>query len=229
MKVLITAGGTTEPIDGVRRMINSSTGATGGTIARVFAAHGIEVVLLHAAAAPLSDIDVHREVFVTYADLETILSQRLRDDRFDAVIHLAAVSDYSVASVEIDGEVCAIDQGGKISSGHEVLIRLAPNPKLLDHLRSWSRNESIQIVAFKLTNEPDSGKRSRQVRALLDRGTSDLVVHNDLAEITDDRHPAEIWTRKGPIVRTTTKTELAQALLGLLTTDPDRDQVRIRE
>lgn len=225
MRVLITAGGTTEPIDGVRRLINSSTGATGGTIARVFAAHGIDVVLLHAAAAPLSGIDVTREVFVTYADLEAVLSRRLRTDRFDAVIHLAAVSDYSVASVEIDGEVSTIDRDGKISSGHDVLIRLAPNPKLLDNLRSWSRNDSIQIVAFKLTNESDSGERSRTVRTLLDRGTSDLVVHNDLAEITDDRHPAEIWTRKGPIVRTTTKTELAEALLGLLETDLGDDQV----
>jgi len=229
MRVLITAGGTTEPIDGVRRLINSSTGATGGVIARVFAAHGVEVVLLHAAAAPLSDINIDRETFVTYADLEEVLKRRLSENNFDAIIHLAAVSDYSVTAVEIDGQPSVFGRDGKIASGHDVLIRLSPNPKLLDHLRSWSQNDSIQIVAFKLTHETDSGERSKKVHALLDRGTTDLVVHNDLAEITDDRHPAEIWTRKGPIVRTTTKTELAEALLGLLETDLDDNRTGTQE
>lgn len=226
MKVLITAGGTAEPIDGVRRIINSSTGATGGVIAGAFASHGVDVVLLHAASAPLSGIDVDRETFVTFGDLETALKQRLGQESFDAIIHLAAVSDYSVAAVEIDGRTSTFGHGGKIGSGRKVSIHLEPNPKLLDHLRSWSRNASIQIIAFKLTHEPDSGERSKKVRALLDRGTSDLVVHNDLAEITDDRHPAEIWTRKGPIVRATTKTELAEALLGLLESRLDNDQER---
>jgi phosphopantothenoylcysteine synthetase/decarboxylase len=69
MKVLVTAGGTSEPIDGVRRITNTSTGATGGVIARAFAARGHDVVLIHAADAPLNDVDVDREVFVTFADL----------------------------------------------------------------------------------------------------------------------------------------------------------------
>jgi len=224
MKVLITAGGTSETIDGVRRITNISTGATGGAIARVFAEHGVEVVLLHAADAPLSGIDVDRETFVTFADLEEVMSRRLREDDFDAIIHLAAVSDYSVASVEIDGETGSPGLDGKIGSGHDVLIRLTPKPKLLDSLRSWSRNNAIQIVAFKLTNEPDLGERAKHIRKLLDRGTSDLAVHNDLSEITEDRHEAEIWTRRGPIVHTSTKTELAESLLGLLEEKPAEDE-----
>jgi len=216
MKVLITAGGTEEPIDGVRRITNNSTGATGGAIARAFASHGHEVVLIHAAGAPLTGIDAERGTFVTFADLEAALRHRLNQDAFDAVIHLAAVADYSVAAVEIDGRSFEFGSDGKIGSGHDLTIRLAPNPKLLDHLRLWSRNDSIQIVAFKLTNEVISRARVRAVRNLLERGTSDLVVHNDLTEITGDHHPAEIWTRRGPIVQTTTKAELAEALVGLL-------------
>ena len=104
----------------------------------------------------------------------------------------------------------------KISSGREVVIRLAPNPKLIDGLKTWSRNPSIQVVGFKLTNEPDPAKRAAQVRALLARGTTDLVVHNDLNEIEDEHHKAEIWTPDGPIARTKTKTELADALFELL-------------
>ena len=69
-------------------------------------------MLIHAAGAPLTGIDAERETFVTFADLEAALRRRLDQDAFDAVIHLAAVSDYSVAAVEIDGrtycsETCA--------------------------------------------------------------------------------------------------------------------------
>jgi hypothetical protein len=49
------------------------------------------------------------------------------------------------------------------------------------------------------------------------------VVHNDLAEITENRHPAEIWTAGGPIVRTSTKDELALALFDLLRKDGRSD------
>jgi phosphopantothenoylcysteine decarboxylase/phosphopantothenate--cysteine ligase len=216
VKVLITAGGTAEPIDGVRRITNGSTGTTGGVIAREFSARGHHVALVHAADAPLTGTNVDREVFVTFADLENVLKRRLADERFDAVIHLAAVSDYSVASVEIDGRRLENHRGGKIESGREITIRLSPNPKLLDRLRSWSMNDSIQIVAFKLTCEPDPGARAQQVERLIDRSACDLIVQNDLSEITDHRHPAEIWTAKGPIVRTSTKPELAETLVGLL-------------
>ena len=51
---------------------------------------------------------------------------------------------------------------------------------------------------------------------LIVRSGSDLIVHNDVSGITDDRHAAEVWTRDGPFVRTSTKTELAETLLGLL-------------
>ena len=37
-----------------------------------------------------------------------------------------------------------------------------------------------------------------------------------LLEIAGDRHPAEIWTPRGPLARTATKKELAETLYGLL-------------
>ena len=70
----------------------------------------------------------------------------------DAVIHLAAVSDYAVASVEIDGEVAA--GTGKIPSGHGVVIRLRPNPKLIDDLKSWSVNPAIRVVGASMDRAP---------------------------------------------------------------------------
>jgi phosphopantothenoylcysteine synthetase/decarboxylase len=225
MRILVTAGGTEEPIDGVRRLTNASTGATGGVLARIFAECGAEVVLLHAERAPLDTITVERETFVTFADLESAIRRRLGAESWDAVVHLAAVSDYSVASISVDGRTVPHGNQGKIGSGHDVVIRLRPNPKLIDSLETWSRNKAIQIVGFKLTNTDDPNQRASQVRALLDRGTTHLVVHNDLSEISGNRHPAEIWSADGPMVRTTTKNELALALFDMLrpSTDHGRD------
>jgi len=216
MRVLVTAGGTEEPVDGVRRLTNSSTGATGSTVARHFRACGAEVLLLHAERAPVAATEMECDTFVTFTDLETALRRHLGQSSWDAVIHLAAVADYSVVSIEVDGRVVPHGDQGKISGGAEMLIRMKSNPKLIDKLKSWSRNPAIRIVGFKLTNNPDPTAQKEKIHALLARGTTDLVVHNDLGEITPDRHSAEIWGPLGPLIRIETKEELAEALFDLL-------------
>ena len=216
MKILVTAGGTEEPVDGVRRLTNLSTGATGAVLSRFFAERGAEVLLLHAERAGLADVPVQRETFLTFSDLESALRRHLGERRWKAIVHLAAVSDYSVAAIEVDGRAVAPGAPGKIGTGREVVLRLRANPKLLDSLRTWSRNPSIQIVAFKLTDDPDPASRETQVQALLGRGTADLVVHNDLRDLSKDRHPAVIHSPTGPLTRTETKEELARALFRLL-------------
>lgn len=216
MRVLITAGGTEEPLDGVRCLTNSSTGATGGALARFFSERGAEVLLLHAERAPLANVAVERETFVTFADLGRALEDQLSTRDWDVVVHLAAVGDYSVASLEVDGREIPPAGEGKVASGHEVVVRLAPNPKLIDSLKRWSRNPAVRVVGFKLTDEPDAESRAAQIRALLDRGVADLVVHNDVREIDARCHLTTIHDRQGPIIHTETKQHLAAELWRLL-------------
>lgn len=216
MKVLITAGGTEELIDGVRRLTNLSTGATGAVLATRFAARGAEVLLLHAARAFAGDGEFERQTFETFSELDAALRRLLGDRDFDAVVHAAAVGDYRVAAIEVDGVAWEGGTRGKIGSGHDVTIRLSPNPKLVDGLKSWSRNPNLKVVGFKLTDDPDRKHRLAQVRALLDRGTVDLVVHNDLSDIAGDRHLAEIFDRSARLASVTTKGELADALSTIL-------------
>jgi phosphopantothenoylcysteine synthetase/decarboxylase len=216
MKVLITAGGTSELLDGVRRLTNTSTGATGAVLAEAFAGLGAEVLLLHAEDARIGEMAVERESFATFADLEAALRRLLGERRWDAIVHLAAVSDYRVASMEVDGETVSPDGRGKIGTGREVVIRLAPNPKLIDSLRSWSCNPEIQVVGFKLTNDTDPASRLEQVEKLRARGVADLVVHNDASEINGHQHRATIYLPDGAVIRTDTKEELAAQLHRLL-------------
>lgn len=216
MRVLITAGGTEEPVDAVRRLTNTSTGRTGGVLARHFAGRGAEVLLLHAERAAVVTPDIEQESFVTFDDLEAALRRLLAARRFDAVVHLAAVSDYGVAAVEVDGCSWNSRSRGKIGSGRDLVIRLRPNPKLIDSLREWSCNPEVTVVGFKLTDEPEPVAREAQVRELLARSAADLVVHNDVSEIDGERHRAVIWNAEGPLAAVDDTERLAAALYELL-------------
>ena len=218
MRILVTAGGTEEPVDGVRRLTNLSTGRTGAVIAEAMAAAGHRVLLLHgqrAAVPPESMANLSRESFLSFADLEALLRRHLAAEDWDAVVHLAAVSDYRVGEILVDGR--SVPPGtGKIGTGNEVLLRLRPNPKLLNALKDWSRNPGLTVVGFKLTDGADEAEAASRVAALFAKGGVDYVVHNELRDISEGAHPAVLWKGSAAIRRVAAKAELADALIDIL-------------
>lgn len=190
-RVLVTGGGTREPVDPVRYLGNMSTGRTAATLADELAERGFEVTWLGAEAATQPESVARLLHYVTFDDLEASLERLLREERFDAVIHAAAVSDYAVERVVGPGgeAAAALDPEGKIPSGMALELRLKPNPKLVDRLHEWSSNPDLRVVAFKLTATPDAAAREAAVRQLFDRAGAEAVVHNDLGEISEGRHP----------------------------------------
>jgi len=189
MRVLITGGGCEEPIDGVRFLANFSTGKTASFLADHFASRHHEVTALMAFRAVRPSAPVRVLGFRSFSDLSESLQGLLEREDFDLVIHAAAVSDFSPESIVIDGVSSPAGPAGKIESGAEAFIRLRENPKLIDSLKIWSRNERCSIVGFKLTNGAGESEREEAVRALLKRSRADLVVSNDLLEISGDAHP----------------------------------------
>jgi len=143
MKILMTAGGTEEAIDGVRRISNSSTGRTGAVLARHFLEKGAELMLLHSPGAECRDIESRKEVFSSFADLEGLLRRNLGGERWDVLVHLAAVGDYSISSIEIGGGIFSAPLPSKIPGGEAITLRLKPNPKLVDRVRQWSVNSEL--------------------------------------------------------------------------------------
>lgn len=184
-KVLITSGGTEEPIDRVRAITNTSTGQTGRDLTEVFSGLGYDVTLLksHSAVGPKKSrpgLEVHE--FRTFQDLKSKLEAELQRQSYDIVIHAAAVSDYHVTS--IDGAKSTTS--GKFDSSHdEVTLKLKKNPKLLDSIRKWSKNPKVQTVAFKFTacdGSVDATKdRLSRVEKIASSGAADFLVTNDLA------------------------------------------------
>ncbi len=212
LRVLITSGGTQEPIDGVRVLTNTSTGATGARLAEHFARSGHEVTLLRARGSVRPEAGCAEETFVSFADLDGALSRLLVAGRFDAVIHAAAVSDFSVELVDERGDGRA-SAGGKLETESPPLLRLRPLPKLLDTLRARSA-APLRVVAFKLTHGATPGEAMGAVRALFARARPDAVVHNDLTArgATAGDFPATLHLAEGRAQPCATRGELALAL-----------------
>ncbi len=211
LKVLITSGGTREPIDGVRVITNSSTGGTGALIADVFAKRGTDVFLVRAEGAvkPVEP-SIKQQTFCTATDLDSICQQILSSRDIDLIIHAAAVSDFVVESVEIDGVSHAAPITAKLPSSTELSIRLRPGKKILPHLKSYSRHRSVRLVGFKLTDGATQADAQRAIQSVFASG-ADWVVHNDLRTI--DTRRASVWSAKGEVVECASLDHLARHLL----------------
>ncbi len=215
MQLLVTSGGTSVPLDDVRSISNFSTGKTGAAIAEYFSSRGHDVTLLRAENAVATPGPTTR-TFRTFEDLQSLLAEELGASPHDAVIHAAAVSDYKLDRIELpDGRTVASE--GKIDSASGLTVHLLPNPKLVDQLRSMSMNPSIQVVAFKLTSNSSPAEREAAISSLAQRAKPDVIIENDLAEISESRHPARIVrVSKGTTSEVSTKDELARAIETIL-------------
>jgi 8-oxo-dGTP pyrophosphatase MutT (NUDIX family) len=191
MRAVVTAGGTSEPVDDVRVVTNLSTGRFGAAIANALAARGIAVTLLAGRTLPREDVDPRVRVvgFRTFTDLSRAIDAELGDPP-DLWFMAAAVSDYSPAPTS-----------GKIRSDQDTLtITMTRNPKLLATLRPRC-GPGTRLVGFKLlsrvTREELVAVAARQVA---DHGL-DWCVANDLAELGGGDHPVHLVGADGVVRR----------------------------
>lgn len=184
--LLITGGGTVEPIDSVRFIMNVSTGATAVKMAAYFRELGFTVTLLLSTNYQhelIAGVKILR--FTTFEDLNHTLKMELRNHSYDYFIHAAAVSDFSVKEVRAKNR--KINPTGKIESSAEVEVVLQPNFKIISKIHEYSRNKKIKIVGFKLTDTASTQKRIQAIDKLLDHPNVEFVVHNDLRDISKDK------------------------------------------
>ena len=144
----------------------------------------------------------------------------LGGEHFDAVVHAVAVGDFSVEAVIVDGQSRRPGHA-KLASDAAPTLLLRCNPKLLDTLRTRSRNPALHVVAFKLTHGATVAEAQAAVEALFARRSADWVVHNDLAsrEAEGGAFPADIWQAGGAeVTHCADRAALALALEKLLLT-----------
>lgn len=184
-KVLVTAGGTREPLDEVRFLTNRSTGQTGMKLASNLAQCGFNVTLDLAQSSSLTPetfYELHR--FDDFNSLEDLLRRQLAQTSYDWIFHTAAVSDFSVEK-----------QIGKISSDQDLTLKLKRNPKIINQLKEWSCNKNIKLVGFKLTSQLSPLEIQEKIKALVAGSQADYVVHNDTKTLMDrNQHQFHIYT-----------------------------------
>lgn len=191
-RVLVTGGGTREPIDAVRYIGNQSTGRTSAALADAFDELGLDVTWLGARSAVRPNSACRQIEFESFADLQRQLTAELKSRGYDLVVQAAAVGDYAVKDVVgKDGRAEAVT--GKLESANELSLRLTPNPKLVNRIRQNSRNPDVRVVSFKLTVGADEERIKTAVGRLFAAGGVDLVVQNDLRDIEAGRHRFAIF------------------------------------
>lgn len=204
-RVLITSGATSEPIDAVRVLTNLSRGTTGAEIAKTLVQSGFHVTYLHGQNSTLpsrvSGLETQLIPFTDFKSFETHFVEQLKTQTFDAVIHLAALSDYSPVQVVNAQKEPVAQIGGKLSSQNEtVYLELKRNRKLIKEVKNLSLNKNLFLVGFKLTAKASASDKEIYLRSLFNEAHCDLVVHNDLDEIDHSKnvHPFHVYDSKSP-------------------------------
>jgi phosphopantothenoylcysteine decarboxylase/phosphopantothenate--cysteine ligase len=162
-KVLVTAGGTREPLDPIRFIGNRSSGKQGYAIARAASRRGADVTLI-VANSDLPDPSGIRCIRVSTA--EEMFSHVEREfDQCDLLVMSAAVADAKPSQVS----------ESKIKKGSLTSIELASNPDIVATVASRKKNQIVIAFAAETSLDVEEGKRK-----LLSK-SADILFLNDVA------------------------------------------------
>ena len=213
LRVLITAGGTREPIDRVRVISNRSSGKMGRAIAREAWRRGAEVTVV-AANVEGAEPGVYWVPVETYEEFRGA-TMRLASGA-DALVMAAAVSDFTPAEVH-EGK---IRRGGR----EELNLRLVATGDVLRAVREG--NPGLFMVGFAATH----GDPVPDAREKLSRKGVDLVVGNDVSlagsGFGSDDNEVYIVSRGGEdFVPRASKREVAGRILDALRANISEERV----
>lgn len=222
MKVFITSGGTSVPIDEVRSITNNSKGTYGASIAMEFSYRmtsdkdrlyfsfskgSMHPAKLNCGVGRTTSgsfytrmgarfNDYQYSTYDEYVEQNIILIKSIQPD---IIISAAAVSDYNLAPIE-----------GKMDSGDELVLTLKRTQKVLPLMRAAAPN--ALIVGFKLLVGPNFDEVDKAVRKVLNRG-SDCVVYNDLRELRKGDGTRLIFTKNMSYRKAETSKELVDLII----------------
>ena len=195
-KILITAGGTRETIDGVRTLTNMSTGTTGANLADSLYEMGHQVLLLTNRYAVKPKTDVKVDTYDSFSDIAQTLRALSQTQQFDMILHAAAISDYSIKTIRTpEGSFQPGKQ--KMSSQHgNISIELERNEKLLPTLKDLF-SPATCVVGFKLTSTESKEEQARAIFSLFTENSVDYVIHNDMNDINKGERKFLMTSKEG--------------------------------
>jgi phosphopantothenoylcysteine decarboxylase/phosphopantothenate--cysteine ligase len=167
LRVLVTAGGTREPIDSVRFIGNRSSGRMGMALAAAAARRGAEVTVVAANVSlpepgGVKRIDVETTAELSYETVERFETQHV-------LLMAAAPADFRTEPIT-----------GKIKRQDSLNLNLQPTEDILA-LVAADRGEGQTVVGFAAEH---GGEAVARARAKLARKGADLIVLNDVSDPT---------------------------------------------
>lgn len=234
--VVITAGGTSEPIDKVRKITNSSSGKLGAIIADMFASDSMvdKIIYIHSRKAVLPKPNDKIELVMADSTMQVLkaVEDALKNPVF-MFIHSMAISDYmvdAVSTIEMiakDVSHCEmnekniadtirkcesrLDNSSKLSSYAEnMVVILKQTPKIIGKIKEL-QPETI-LIGFKLLENVDDETLIEVAGKLLEKNKCDFVVANDITSISALRHNAIVVDERKCCSHCQTKEEIASCL-----------------
>ena len=210
-RVLISAGGTREPLDPVRFLGNRSSGKQGVALAQAALARGALVTLVAAnleVAVPTSITTV-----LVGSALEMHEAMTRAAGTADVIIMAAAVADYRPRSVQV-GKIKKEDVGDTLT------LELVKNPDILAELSTASRPGQL-IIGFAAETETDADRLLALGRDKITRKGCDYLVVNRVGQdagFGTERNTVTVLDRHGVIVNEVSgsKMSVANCILDLI-------------
>ena len=221
MKILVTSGGTSEAIDRVRSITNHSTGHLGLVITEALIKAGHEVCLITTSHAIKPASHPNLKIIEIKNTLDLLEEMRNLVKDYQVLIHSMAVSDYTPvymtsidevqASQDLSKFLTKQNTESKISSKEDTqILFLKKNPKIISLVKEW--NPKIHLIGFKLLVDVSREYLIQIALESLEKNQADLIVANDLTQISSDQHKAYL-VEKNSFQTATSKHEIADLLL----------------
>ena len=221
MKILVTSGGTSEAIDSVRSITNHSSGRLGKIITETLLAAGHEICLITTPSALKPEPHPHLTILEIKNTNDLLLEMKECVQDYQVLIHSMAVSDYTPVYMTGLDEVKTssnleelLDKQNieaKISSTDEVqVLLLKKTPKIISLVKEW--NPAIHLIGFKLLVDVSEDYLIEIARKSLIQNQADLIIANDLTQISANQHRA-IFVENDHLQTVQTKEEIAELLL----------------
>jgi phosphopantothenoylcysteine decarboxylase/phosphopantothenate--cysteine ligase len=205
LRVLVTAGGTREPIDQVRFIGNRSSGRMGIALAGAAAKRGAEVTLI-AANVALPAPPGLRRIDVETAD-ELARTAEGEFSQAHVLLMAAAPADFRAAD----------PAAGKLQRSGPLDLSLEPTEDILASL-SDRRSEEQTIVGFAAEAASSREEAVERARGKLERKGADLIVFNDVSDpeigFESERNAVTLIGKENESeVGIASKDEIAEAIL----------------
>lgn len=193
--VVVTAGGTREPIDSVRFIGNSSSGRMGIELAKAARDLGASVTLI------ATNIDLPLPAGVEIIRASTVDELELAMDRnCDLLVMAAAVSDFRVKN----------QSGEKLKRGEQINLELVPTKDLI---AGYAANHTKTVtVAFALADQ--SGQELVEIarQKLWDKGVN-FIIGNSVAALGSTDNTVQFVTADSAEEFSGTKENLSREIL----------------